>query len=195
LDAAELHQPLAETPWKERHVRDAIRAIVADADAAYDAVEDGRANWPSTVGTDRMPRLQWCHGAPGTVTHASGYLDEELLLQAAELVWDAGPPNDEKGAGLCHGTAGNGYAFLKTFARTGDELWLDRARAFAMHALEQVERLPGRYSLFRAASERRSSSRTASRRAPRFRSSIPGSRGGRGGLTVALESRMVASSL
>ena len=60
----------------------------------------------------------------------------------------AGPPGLEKGAGICHGTAGNGYAFLKTFARTGDERWLERARAFAMHALEQVERLPGRYSLF-----------------------------------------------
>ena len=45
-----------------------------------------------------------------------------------------------KGAGLCHGTAGNGYAFLKLFERTGDEVWLARARAFAMHAAEQVER-------------------------------------------------------
>ena len=53
----------------------------------------------------------------------------------------------------CHGTAGNGYAFLKTFARTGDERWLGRARRFAMHALGQVERLRaergrGRYSLW-----------------------------------------------
>jgi hypothetical protein len=37
---------------------------------------------------------------------------------------------------------------LKAFARTGDELWLERARRFAMHALEQVERMPRRYSLF-----------------------------------------------
>ena len=53
----------------------------------------------------------------------------------------------------CHGTAGNGYGFLKTFARTGDERWLGRARRFAMHALGQVERLRaerghGRYSLW-----------------------------------------------
>jgi Lanthionine synthetase C-like protein len=80
---------------------------------------------------------------------ASGYLDEELLLAGAELIWDAGPPDsDEKGAGLCHGTAGNGYAFLKTFERTDDERWLERARAFAMHALAQAEHLPVRYSLF-----------------------------------------------
>jgi hypothetical protein len=54
------------------------------------------------------------------------------------LTWRAGPLR--KGANLCHGTAGNGYAFLKLFERTGDELWLDRARAFAMHAIDQVER-------------------------------------------------------
>jgi hypothetical protein len=54
----------------------------------------------------------------------------------------------EKGSGICHGTSGNGYAFLKTFERTGDELWLERARRFAVHALGQVERRGrGRYSL------------------------------------------------
>ncbi len=112
-------------------------------------VEDGRANWPPSIGSEQVPRLQWCHGSPGIITTASEYLDEELLLAGAELVWDAGPPDSkEKGAGLCHGTAGNGYAFLKTFARTGDERWLERARAFAMHALAQTERLPARYSLF-----------------------------------------------
>jgi hypothetical protein len=45
-----------------------------------------------------------------------------------------------QGAGLCHGTAGNGYAFLALLARTGDERWLERARTFAMHAADQVER-------------------------------------------------------
>ena len=52
---------------------------------------------------------------------AADYLDEELLLAGAELVWQAGPHGDEKGYGICHGTAGNGYELLKTFARTGDE--------------------------------------------------------------------------
>jgi hypothetical protein len=54
---------------------------------------------------------------------------------------------------LCHGTAGNGYAFLALFTRTGDELWLERARTFAMHAAAQVERTRdelgrGRYTLW-----------------------------------------------
>ena len=53
------------------------------------------------------------------------------------MTWRAGPLG--KGANLCHGTAGNGYSFLKLLERTGDELWLHRARAFAMHAIDQVE--------------------------------------------------------
>jgi hypothetical protein len=43
--------------------------------------------------------------------------------------------------GLCHGTAGNGYAFLKLYQRTGDPLWLERARSFAMHAVVQRDRM------------------------------------------------------
>jgi hypothetical protein len=68
---------------------------------------------------------------------------EDLLIAGAETTWRAGPL--EKGPGLCHGTAGNGYAFLKTFAVTEDELWLERARSFAVAAFEQLQH---RYSLF-----------------------------------------------
>lgn len=115
--------------------------------------DDGLANWPprprpDLAGPDGEIRLQWCAGAPGTVTAAAHYLDEDLLLAGAELTWRAGPHGEEKGPNICHGTAGNGYAFLKAFERTGDERWLERARRFAVHALEQVERMPGRYSLF-----------------------------------------------
>ncbi len=121
-------------------------------------VEDGLANWPlhegrDLVGRDGEIRVQWCAGAPGIVVSAADYLDEGLLLAGAELPWQTGPPGLEKGPSICHGTAGNGYAFLKAFERTGDERWLDRARRFAVHALEQAERLRavrgrGRYSLW-----------------------------------------------
>ena len=112
--------------------------------------EDGLANWPRREGGDvNDPRLQWCDGAPGIVASAAPYLSEELVVAGAELTWQAGPPGMEKGPGICHGTAGNGYAFLKTFERTGDELWLERARRFAVHALGQIERRGhGRYSLW-----------------------------------------------
>ena len=85
--------------------------------------------------------LQWCHGAPGVIMSLNGiprgYSTEfdQALLMAGETIWAAGPLT--KGNGFCHGTDGNGYALLKLFIRTGDELWLERARAFAMHALTQ----------------------------------------------------------
>jgi hypothetical protein len=110
--------------------------------------ESEHVNWPPGP-DDAGFRLQWCHGAPGILVHAAHVLDEDLLLGSAQLTWDAGPSERiEKGYGLCHGTAGNGYALLRTFERTGDELWLERARAFAVHALEQAQALPPRYSLF-----------------------------------------------
>jgi lantibiotic modifying enzyme len=121
-------------------------------------IEDRLANWPprerpTLPGPDGQIRVQWCAGGPGIVIAAADYLDEELLLAGAELAWQAGPHGMEKGPGICHGTAGNGYAFLNVFERTGDERWLDRARRFAMHALQQVERGRadrgrGRYSLW-----------------------------------------------
>jgi lanthionine synthetase-like protein len=118
-------------------------------------VEDGLANWPYTERPrlaspeDGQIRLQFCCGAPGIVATAYHYLPEELLIAGGELAWRAGPPGMEKGPCICHGTAGTGHAFLKLFARTQDERWLERARRFAVHALEQVERRGhGRYSLW-----------------------------------------------
>jgi hypothetical protein len=118
----------------------------------YTLREGGLANWPTLEGAppDEV-RVQWCHGAPGIVATLGELLDLELAVAGGELTWRAGPL--AKGPGLCHGTAGNAYAFLVLHRRTGDELWLDRARAFALHAIGQVERERaevgrGRYSLF-----------------------------------------------
>jgi hypothetical protein len=112
--------------------------------------EEGLVNWPPTP-DDEMIRVQWCHGAPGIVITIGDLLPWELALAAGELIWRAGPLR--KGPGLCHGTAGNGYAFLRLHALTGDPLWLDRARRFAVHAVHQVRREReafghGRYTLF-----------------------------------------------
>jgi hypothetical protein len=125
--------------------REPLRRETADALARTAFREDGLANWPMAVEDEELEwqgeiRLQWCHGGAGVVGSAHEFLDEELLLAGAELVWLAGPQRMEKGPGICHGTAGNGYALLRTFARTGDEKWLDRARRFAVHSLGQVER-------------------------------------------------------
>ena len=141
-------RPLLDDERRARLERDANALL---ARAAF--VEDGLANWayverPELQSAAGEIRLQWCCGAPGIVVAAVDYLEEELLLAGAELVWRAGPPTLEKGAGICHGTAGNGYALLAAFERTGDEEWLERARRFAAHALGQVERSEARYSLW-----------------------------------------------
>jgi hypothetical protein len=107
------------------------------------AIRQGKlVNWPQSQGRHRPGRtavlVQHCHGAPGIV-NALAYFTEsridDLLIAAGELTWHAGPL--VKGSGLCHGTAGNGFAFLKLFRRTRDAIWLDRARRFAMHACSQ----------------------------------------------------------
>jgi hypothetical protein len=128
-----------------------VRAVTAE----WAEVEDGLANWPPAPEPprteDQKVRVQWCHGAPGMVASLVGVMYDELALAGGELTWRAGPL--VKGGGLCHGTAGNGYAFLKLFRQSGDERWLARARAFAMHALRQVETARteygrGRYGLW-----------------------------------------------
>jgi Lanthionine synthetase C-like protein len=129
--------------------RDAVRAVTAIA-----VVEDGRANWEPILGAGleaRGPseiRTQWCHGAPGIVATLGGMAPDDeaftqLLVAGGELTWEAGPL--AKGPTLCHGTAGNGLAFLALLERTGDERWLERARRFGMHAADQVEQARAEY--------------------------------------------------
>ena len=125
-------------------------ALESEVERTLDAtaqIEDGLANWPQSVGPPRpgrtAPLVQICHGAPGVIVALArleprpGSRTEELLRMGGELTWRAGPL--AKGSGLCHGTAGNGYAFLCLYRRTGERAWLERARAFAMHAIGQWE--------------------------------------------------------
>jgi hypothetical protein len=122
---------------------------------------DGNANWPPHADgpLEVQPgaiRVQWCHGSPGIVTAFAGAQPgntdlTRILVACGELIWRAGPLR--KGAGLCHGTAGNGFALLALFHRTGDEIWLERARTLAMHAAGQVQQARarhggGRYTLW-----------------------------------------------
>jgi len=101
--------------------------------------EGNLANWP--VGIDGKFLVQQCHGAPGIICCVGELMNrgddefDRLILDAGELIWQAGAL--EKGSNFCHGTAGNGYAFLKLFRATEDQLWLDRARAFAVTAISQ----------------------------------------------------------
>lgn len=118
--------------WREAIVETVRRTVTR---------EGAQANWRHSLVTDAAPTIvQMCHGAPGFVICLADLPGDDLgdlLLAAGETTWAAGPL--VKGAGLCHGTGGNGYAFLKLHRRTGDPVWLERARAFAMHGIGQVE--------------------------------------------------------
>ena len=113
--------------------------------------EGSLANWRPwldiPIGSSPKMLMQYCHGAPGFViclADLPGTALDDLLIAGGEAAWLAGPLT--KGANLCHGTAGNGYAFLKLYRRTQEKKWLERARAFAMHAITQMESDVRRYS-------------------------------------------------
>lgn len=114
---------------------------------------DGHANWRPQLDVPsgaQKKLLQFCHGSPGFIICLAGLPTtalDDLLLAAGETVWAAGPLT--KGSNLCHGTGGNGYAFLKLYQRTGDSLWLERARSFAMHGIAQTEEDARRYGQMR----------------------------------------------
>ncbi len=103
------------------------------------------ANWPLAADAANRPGILWlqhCSGAPGMVNCLASLprdvQTDALLVAAGELIRHAGPTT--KLPSLCHGVSGSGYALLKLHARTGDEIWLDHARRFAMHGIEQAER-------------------------------------------------------
>ena len=137
----------------------AVEARAVSSVRTLALVDGDRASWPilaTNWPTVPRPRVQWCHGAPGIVTSLAALAPSddahrELMVAGGEFVWHVGPVAGS--ASLCHGTAGNGFAFLALLERTGDERWLARARAFALHALDQVGRFRaadgrGRYTLF-----------------------------------------------
>ena len=114
--------------------------------------EGNLVNWRARLSTPPgSPKLmQYCHGAPGFVVCLADFPDQgldDLLVAGAEATWAAGPLR--KGSNLCHGTGGNGYAFLKLYKRTGDPKWLERARAFAMHGIAQTDAAAQAYGQMR----------------------------------------------
>ncbi|SMF82154.1 lanthionine synthetase C family protein [Pseudobacteriovorax antillogorgiicola] len=129
-----------DQPSQDLLLQEGLQTILNTA-----TVNGDKANWVSDLQKPKPGKdpylVQWCHGSPGFIVS----LDplpvgirpdiDELLVKAGNLVWEAGPL--KKKAALCHGTDGNGYAFLKMYRRTNDSVWLSRARQFAMHAMSQ----------------------------------------------------------
>lgn len=116
--------------------------------------EGGFRNWPNNAESLKPadPQrlfVQHCNGPVGVINVLGDYPKDaapsidDILTGAGELIWQAGPLT--KMPVLCHGTPGNGFAFLKLHARSGDGEWLARARRFAMHAIEQSDAALAQY--------------------------------------------------
>jgi hypothetical protein len=150
--AANVFSLVKGVKFLDRQTLDQLTARTAETLERAAATDKDYANWPAALGGVAY-LVQHCHGAPGMIncladlpTGSNEYFDR-LLLKGGELIWKAGPL--VKGSNLCHGTAGNGYAFLKLYRRTGQNIWLERARAFAMHAINQYERHANQYGQLR----------------------------------------------
>ena len=74
--------------------------------------------------------MMWCRA--WMVLRVDVYL--QAAVQAAECVWRHGLLR--KGAGICHGIAGNGYAFLALWRCTRHPQWLHRAAQFGCALLD-----------------------------------------------------------
>jgi hypothetical protein len=143
--------------WLTAEQQTLVRDVTLRTLASTAKRSGGNANWPANADLPDAPMLcQICHGAPGIL---AAFADapfstpefDQLLIEAGHLVWAAGPL--KKGSNFCHGTGGNAYALLKLHKRTGDAIWLERARAFGATAIEQLrtatrEHGRGRYSLW-----------------------------------------------
>ncbi|MGW5159040.1 lanthionine synthetase LanC family protein [Nonomuraea wenchangensis] len=101
--------------------------------------------WPVKAGGPRPDPLlgaSWCNGAAGLVhlwwlAHSltGEHRYAEWARGAAWSAYEAPLPGP---ADLCCGLAGRAYALLGHHARTGDPLWLARARMLAGHAAARV---------------------------------------------------------
>ena len=133
--AGTAHAILAAQRLVDVDLREFRQQVATTAQNLAD-INGEHVNWRRVYGVEPLPdapaeryepRLQWCHGAPGFVIALDIIpqgMDpnfDAVLLQAGELTWIAGPPRDD--AGLCHGAAGNGWAFLKLYHRTGEAKW------------------------------------------------------------------------
>lgn len=128
-----------------------IKSLALSHAESPEQTSAGAINWPGLASqlSDPQPGdmlLQWCHGAPGIICALQRADLPELdawLYKGGLSILAAGAVN--KGASLCHGTAGNGYALLYLHQRLQSKLpahlpaiqWLDHARRFGMYALQQ----------------------------------------------------------
>ncbi len=104
--------------------------------------QNGRQRaWPRTPG-DRQRWTGWCHGTAGyTLLWCTAYdagLGDGYLEAAAAAGWHASARASRGPGHLCCGSAGQAYAMLALYNRTGESNWLLRARQLHETALGTV---------------------------------------------------------
>lgn len=104
------------------------------------ALQESDGNFPIALGSEKKRNTEkrlvhWCHGAPGIIhllCKAYKVFGDEKYLKACEraagLIWEQGLL--KKGPGLCHGVAGNAYAFVVLFKLIKNPKYLYRAVKF-----------------------------------------------------------------
>lgn len=100
-------------------------------------------NYPVSEGNSRDKLVQWSHGATGigvTLCKASEVFPSDgefrrAAIEAGEVVWNSGLV---KKFGLADGTSGNAYAFLSLLRLTGDNIYEERAKAFASYLYHSI---------------------------------------------------------
>jgi hypothetical protein len=129
-----LHFPeLVERLGARGEVRASLDCLADCVDAEHGMLEVLPSRHSDPVFTDKV---HWCNGTTGAVflfARAYEVFGEAAHLdaarRAAEHVWRYGLLR--KGNGLCHGIAGNAYAFLSLYRATEEKRQLDRALHFA----------------------------------------------------------------
>lgn len=115
---------------------DSVQALVKPSVDHVCRLRFPSGNYPASVGDQHDLLVHWCHGSPGVIymllqAHqvfgSPQYLED--AVQCGEVVWRYGLL--KKGYGLCHGAAGNAYAFLALYRHTQDAKHLYRACMFA----------------------------------------------------------------
>ncbi|EDS26256.1 nad dehydrogenase [Culex quinquefasciatus] len=129
---------LLESPWfgEGSGASETKLADIRGSVEAFLEIQDENGNFPTRlVGSDKK-LTHWCHGCSGAIyLLARAYLvfEEEKYLagcrKCADSIWRHGLLY--KGPGICHGVAGNGYAFLLMYRLTGEKRYLYRAGKFA----------------------------------------------------------------
>jgi predicted Ser/Thr protein kinase len=101
--------------------------------------------WPWRDGAREVGTMPgWCNGSAGLMhlwALAHRVLAEPRWLRLAEsAAWNAW--EDPAGGGsLCCGLAGRAYALLRWYQESGEEVWLERARALAARAVAVTSKI------------------------------------------------------